>query len=53
MGLDGTSVKDFFEKMSKQPLDYGAIAGSSQFKNLVAELYEHVESENILQKLTY
>ncbi|WP_086348062.1 aminotransferase [Candidatus Enterococcus clewellii] len=49
IGLDGTSVTEYFEKLSEQPLDYGWIEGSDTFKELVASLYENVAPENILQ----
>ncbi len=49
IGLDGTTVSDFFENLGKEPLDYGWIEGSDKFKSLVASLYTHVDSENILQ----
>jgi aspartate/methionine/tyrosine aminotransferase len=49
IGLDGTTVADFFENLSQEPLDYGWIEGSSEFKSLVASLYTHVDPNNILQ----
>lgn len=49
VGLDGTTVKDFFEGLSQKPLDYGWIEGSDSFKELVSSLYKQVEPENILQ----
>lgn len=49
IGLDGTTVTDFFETISKEPLGYGWIEGSDEFKSLVAALYKHVEPDTILQ----
>ncbi|SEL21186.1 Aspartate/methionine/tyrosine aminotransferase [Carnobacterium iners] len=49
IGLDGTTVADFFENLSKESLDYGWIEGSDEFKSLVASLYKHVEPNTILQ----
>lgn len=49
IGLDGTSVRDYFEGLGKRPLDYGWIEGSNEFKELVASLYQTVHPENILQ----
>jgi aspartate/methionine/tyrosine aminotransferase len=47
--LDGTSIADFFERLSEVPMDYGWIEGSEEFKTLVASLYKTVSPENILQ----
>ena len=47
--LDGTKVADFFVRYANTNLDYGAIEGSAEFKQLVAGLYRHVEADNILQ----
>lgn len=47
--LDGTTVADFFERLSQEPLDYGWIEGSDEFKSLVASLYTDVDADNILQ----
>ena len=49
IGLNGTTVADFFENISQEPLDYGWIEGSDKFKTLVASLYETIEPDNILQ----
>lgn len=49
IGLDGTTVADFFKNLSQEPLDYGWIEGSDEFKSLVASLYTNVDSDNILQ----
>ena len=49
IGLDGTTVADFFERLSQKPLDYGWIEGSDKFKSLVASLYTDVDADNILQ----
>ncbi|MBL1223786.1 aminotransferase [Enterococcus sp. BWR-S5] len=49
IGLDGTSVTEYFEALSKQPLDYGWIEGSDTFKELVASLYQTVSPDSILQ----
>ena len=49
VGLDGTSVSEFFEKRKNEPLDYGWIEGSDVFKQEVASLYQTVDPENILQ----
>lgn len=49
IGLDGSSVADFFARYAQTPLDYGAIEGSAEFKRLVAGLYQNVVADNILQ----
>ncbi|MCP0885844.1 aminotransferase [Ligilactobacillus sp. WILCCON 0076] len=49
IGLDGTSVAEFFNNYAKQPLDYGAIEGSEEFKRLVAQLYQNIKPDSILQ----
>ncbi|MDN6626824.1 MAG: aminotransferase [Pisciglobus halotolerans] len=49
IGLDGTSVADFFEKYSHKEMDYSWIEGSERFKELVASLYKNVMPENVLQ----
>ncbi|KRM97447.1 transaminase [Liquorilactobacillus aquaticus DSM 21051] len=47
--LGGTTTAAFFEKLNSRKMDYGWIEGSPAFKNLVAELYQNVTAENILQ----
>ncbi len=49
IGLDGTTVNEFFEQRSQVPLDYGWIEGSAEFKEQVATLYQKIAPENILQ----
>ncbi|MGL4662493.1 MAG: aminotransferase [Culicoidibacterales bacterium] len=47
--LDGTKVKDYFEKRENELMDYGWIEGSDKFKLLVSKLYTTLGPENILQ----
>lgn len=49
IGLDGTKVEDFFAQHSTDKLNYGWIEGSPEFKELVAELYQNMPADNILQ----
>ena len=49
IGLDGSTVTDFFNKRKDLAMDYGWIEGSDAFKQQVATLYQTVEPENILQ----
>ncbi|MCQ9210656.1 aminotransferase [Granulicatella seriolae] len=49
IGLDGTSVTDFFEDLGKTKMNYGHIEGSPDFKEQVAALYQNVDVDNILQ----
>lgn len=49
IGLDGTTVKDFFESRSQTLMDYGWIEGSDEFKKQVSTLYSTLNEENILQ----
>ncbi|MFV0559778.1 MAG: aminotransferase [Enterococcus sp.] len=49
VGLDGSTVTDFFEKRKTSLMDYGWIEGSDLFKREVATLYNTVKPENILQ----
>ena len=44
VGLDGTSVSEFFRKTQNEPLDYGWIEGSDVFKQEVASLYQNRQS---------
>ncbi|MGX7014011.1 aminotransferase [Vagococcus silagei] len=49
LALDGTTVEEFFGRLSKVPQDYGWIEGSDTFKEEVAKLYKNVDPDNILQ----
>ncbi|EQB4876276.1 aminotransferase [Enterococcus hirae] len=49
IGLDGTTVTDFFQSLSKTSLDYGWSEGTATFKQEVASLYQSLSSENIIQ----
>ena len=49
IGLDGTTVTDFFQSLSKTSLDYGWSEGTATFKKEVASLYQSLSSENIIQ----
>ncbi|EOH92522.1 aminotransferase [Enterococcus villorum] len=49
IGLDGTTVNEFFTQRSHLPLDYGWIEGSEAFKEQVAALYHTVKPQNVLQ----
>lgn len=48
IGLDGTTVTDFFQSLSKTSLDYGWSEGTATFKKEVASLYQSLSSENII-----
>ena len=49
IGLDGSSVADYFDARSEMLLDYGWIEGSDDFKREVAKIYRTLGPENILQ----
>lgn len=49
IGLDGSTVTDFFQALSQEPLDYGWSEGTQAFKQEVASLYKTMTWENILQ----
>ncbi len=48
IGLDGTTVTDFFQSLSKTSLDYGW-SEDGNFQKEVASLYQSLSSENIIQ----
>ncbi|MFU2181002.1 aminotransferase [Streptococcus pluranimalium] len=47
--LTGDSLEEFLADFSKIRLDYGWIEGSPKFKEAVADLYQTVSSEQVLQ----
>lgn len=49
ISLEGIDVETFFKRYANLRLDYGAIEGSYEFKQLVANLYKNVTPDNILQ----
>ena len=49
ISLEEIDVETFFKRYANLRLDYGAIEGSYEFKQLVANLYENVTPDNILQ----
>ena len=49
IGLDGTSVAEYFNQRADMLLDYGWIEGSDAFKQEVAAIYRTMDPENILQ----
>ncbi|MCP9313277.1 aminotransferase [Liquorilactobacillus satsumensis] len=49
IGLDGTTVAEFFGKYAAEKLNYGWIEGSPEFKKLVAQFYDKVDTTGILQ----
>lgn len=49
ISINGTSPKEFFDKILKTKMDYGWIEGSPEFKKEVSKLYKNIPPENILQ----
>lgn len=49
LSLDGTNGESFYERLSKEKMNYGWIEGSPEFKQEVAKLYKNVDADNILQ----
>lgn len=49
LNLDGHNGKEFYQMLDRQKMNYGWIEGSPEFKHEVAKLYDHVDSDNILQ----
>ncbi|MGT2906540.1 aminotransferase [Streptococcus dentiloxodontae] len=47
--LTQTNAQDFYEELGKKTLNYGWIEGSPEFKQEVAELYQNMPVDNILQ----
>ena len=48
ISIDGTDPAQFFHELGKKKLTYGDIEGSPAFRQLAANLYNHVKPENVL-----
>lgn len=47
--VTGTDSQRFFQTLAQKPMDYGWIEGSPDFKQAVANLYQTLSPDNILQ----
>lgn len=47
--ITGTDPQRFFQPLAQKPMDYGWIEGSHDFKQAVANLYQTLSPNNILQ----
>ncbi|MBP3885221.1 MAG: aminotransferase [Olsenella sp.] len=47
--LDGQGGDSFYERLNRKKMNYGWIEGSPEFKQEVANLYESVDPDNVLQ----
>lgn len=48
ISIDGTNPDDFFRSLYNTKLTYGHIEGSPEFRTLVSQLYESIDSNQVL-----